>query len=85
MNPLPLSSLHPHLVPQLSEMAAKEIKSEVVKADLHEDLFGRAAWRGITRSNIETWEKWYGPEMDGLGGPERNLLSKGEKRELVII
>lgn len=43
--------------------------SEVPRGDLHEEVFGRAAWRGITRSHGEVWKRWYG-EWDTLGGPE---------------
>jgi hypothetical protein len=44
--------------------------SEVAAGDLHEEVFGRSAWRGNTRSQPETWRKWYG-EWDTVGGPER--------------
>ncbi|GAA5893188.1 hypothetical protein JCM8208_004370 [Rhodotorula glutinis] len=44
--------------------------SEVKKGDLHEEVFGRAAWRGITRSHGDVWARWYGREVDSIGGPE---------------
>ncbi|BGP15077.1 hypothetical protein JCM10213_002778 [Rhodosporidiobolus nylandii] len=68
--PFPLSAIHPHLLEAAEETAGKEKISEVKKGDLHEEVFGRAAWRGITRSHKEVWEKWYGREVDSVGGPE---------------
>jgi len=44
--------------------------SEVKPGDLHEEVFGRAAWRGITRSHGDVWSRWYGREVDPVGGPE---------------
>lgn len=48
----------------------REEVSEVRRRDLHEEVFGRAAWRGMSRSQAEVWKKWYG-EVDKVGGPEK--------------
>ncbi|KAI5478319.1 oxidoreductase,Oxoglutarate/iron-dependent oxygenase family [Pseudohyphozyma bogoriensis] len=67
LTPLLPSQLHPTL--QTAKDSRTEI-SEVKKADLHEEVFGRAAWRGMTRSHGEVWDKFYGRDVDSLGGPE---------------
>ncbi|GAA5971754.1 hypothetical protein JCM11641_001499 [Rhodosporidiobolus odoratus] len=79
LTPLPLFAIHPKLLERAAQISAvgqgkerrdAEKVSEVRKGDLHEEVFGRAAWRGITRSHLECWRKWYGPDRDSLGGPE---------------
>lgn len=69
--PIPLSSLHPELAAQALNSNTKEVKSEVRRGDLNEVIYGWAAWRGITRSHVGVWERWYGSERDAVGGPER--------------
>lgn len=68
LTPLKPEQLHPELVAAAQKRA--EVVSAVVKGDLIESVFGRAAWRGMTRSQEMTWRKWYGPEVDSLGGPD---------------
>ncbi|KAM0749088.1 Clavaminate synthase-like protein [Meredithblackwellia eburnea MCA 4105] len=68
VTPIPTSSLHPHLI--LHEKVKET--SEVTKGDLHENVFGRTAWRGVTRSHEVTWEKFYS-KWDTLGGPVKIL------------
>ncbi|GAA6004863.1 hypothetical protein JCM10207_008431 [Rhodosporidiobolus poonsookiae] len=68
--PLPHASIHPHVLAAAAQTAGKEKISDVRKGDLHEEVFGRAAWRGMTRSHGEVWKKFYGREMDPIGGPE---------------
>lgn len=63
--PLLPHQLHPHL----KNSAPKSTVSEVKSGDLHEEIFGIAAWRGITRSHHEVWEKFYGRRLDTIGGP----------------
>lgn len=81
IQPIPLSLLHPSLLLSspgssdsdfLNDVISRRQKiiTEVTQGDLHEDVFGRAAWRGITRSHGDVWKKYYGREMDSLGGPE---------------
>ncbi|GAA5898320.1 hypothetical protein JCM5296_001341 [Sporobolomyces johnsonii] len=69
LSPLSPSHLHASLLVKLGRVDI-DIVSEVRKGDLHEDVFGRAAWRGITRSHGDVWARWYGREVDELGGPE---------------
>ncbi|GAA6053863.1 hypothetical protein JCM3770_004753 [Rhodotorula araucariae] len=65
------SQVHPDLLEQAARTAGKADKvSDVRKGDLHEEVFGLAAWRGITRSHGDVWKKFYGREMDPIGGPE---------------
>ncbi|GAA5902851.1 hypothetical protein JCM6882_009143 [Rhodosporidiobolus microsporus] len=71
--PLPRSSIHPHVLAAAAQTAGKEKISDVRKGDLHEEVFGRAAWRGMTRSHGKVWEKYYGREVDPIGGPEVQL------------
>ncbi|GAA5822142.1 hypothetical protein JCM11251_004870 [Rhodosporidiobolus azoricus] len=68
--PLPRSVIHPHVLAAAEQTAGQEKISDVKKGDLHEEVFGRAAWRGMTRSHGKVWEKWYGREVDPIGGPE---------------
>ncbi|GAA5963613.1 hypothetical protein JCM21900_000306 [Sporobolomyces salmonicolor] len=68
--PLRPSQLHASLAGAVDGRSA-EVVTEVKKGDLHEEVFGRAAWRGITRSHVDVWERWYGSDVDALGGPER--------------
>ncbi|KAL8292311.1 hypothetical protein RQP46_001777 [Phenoliferia psychrophenolica] len=63
--PLVQDQLHPHL---RETAKPPDAVSEVPKGDLHEEVFGRSAWRGVTRSHAVTWRRWYG-EWDTLGGP----------------
>jgi hypothetical protein len=52
------------------EEAENQHVSDVKKGDLHEREFGRAAWRGISRSHADVWARWW-KEWDSVGGPER--------------
>ena len=36
-----------------------QVMSNVPPGDLHEDVFGRSAWRGMTRSHREVYDKYY--------------------------
>lgn len=63
--PLVQEQLHPHL--RETAKPPEEV-SVVPKGDLHEDVFGRSAWRGVSRSHGATWRRWYG-QWDTLGGP----------------
>ncbi|BGP07298.1 hypothetical protein JCM10049v2_003129 [Rhodotorula toruloides] len=71
LHPLPRTEIHPSLLALAAQTEGKEKVSDVKKGDLHEEVFGRAAWRGITRSHVDVWERWYGRERDPVGGPER--------------
>lgn len=62
LEPLKTSDLHADL--QALNMKQREVKSDVPFGDLHEKLFGVAAWRGITRSHREVFEKYYGDASD---------------------
>ncbi|KPV72149.1 uncharacterized protein RHOBADRAFT_55985 [Rhodotorula graminis WP1] len=65
------SDIHPALLDEAARTAnGAEKKSEVRQGDLHEEVFGLAAWRGITRSHGDVWTKFYGREVDPVGGPE---------------
>lgn len=68
LTPLEPTQLHPSLI--ATAQARAEVVSAVRKGDLHEEVFGRAAWRGMTRSQEKTWRRWYGPEVDAIGGPD---------------
>ncbi|KAM0787273.1 hypothetical protein ACM66B_006506 [Microbotryomycetes sp. NB124-2] len=74
VTPVPVDKLLPH-ARQLVESGGREVVSEIRKGDLHEEEFGRAAWRGITRSHDAVWRKFFGP-FDELGGPDKYLQSK---------
>ncbi|GAA5854622.1 hypothetical protein JCM8547_004915 [Rhodosporidiobolus lusitaniae] len=71
ITPLPRSLIHPHVLAAAEQTAGKEKISAVKKGDLHEEVFGRAAWRGMTRSHAGVWGKYYGREVDPIGGPEQ--------------
>ncbi|KAL7341733.1 hypothetical protein BJY59DRAFT_719876 [Rhodotorula toruloides] len=71
LHPLSRTEIHPSLLALAAQTEGKEKVSDVKKGDLHEEVFGRAAWRGITRSHVDVWERWYGRERDPVGGPER--------------
>ncbi|BGP47350.1 hypothetical protein JCM10450v2_003202 [Rhodotorula kratochvilovae] len=65
------SQVHPALLEQAARTAGKAEKvSDVKQGDLHEEVFGLAAWRGITRSHGDVWKKYYGRQLDPIGGPE---------------
>ena len=67
--PVPIASLHP----ELQELVKKgrDVKSEVKRGDLSTEgaEFGQAAWKGITRSHVDVWTKYYSD--DTLGGPQK--------------
>ncbi|KDE05059.1 hypothetical protein MVLG_04500 [Microbotryum lychnidis-dioicae p1A1 Lamole] len=65
----PLKDLHPSVLDHL-EASTSEKVSEVKKNDLHEEVFGKMAWRGISRSHGDVWERWYGKDVDPVGGAE---------------
>jgi hypothetical protein len=44
----------------VEERGKEDLKSDVVKGDLHGDRFGEMAWKGICRSHEKVREKWYG-------------------------
>lgn len=82
LQPIPVSLLHASLLPSSASSTSdsdpshnliinrQKIITEVTPGDLHEEVFGRAAWRGITRSHGDVWKKYYGREIDSLGGPQ---------------
>ncbi|KAK4048943.1 hypothetical protein OIV83_004499 [Microbotryomycetes sp. JL201] len=74
VTPVPLDKLLPH-ARQLVEAGGRQVVSEIRKGDLHEEQFGKAAWRGITRSHQAVWQKYYG-DFDELGGPDKFLNAK---------
>lgn len=39
-------------------------------------VLSESAWRGITRSHKEVWEKWYGRDLDPVGGPDAGAQDK---------
>ncbi|SCV67228.1 BQ2448_5874 [Microbotryum intermedium] len=65
-------TLQAHLTPldPVQDLHPSEKVSEVKQNDLHEEVFGKMAWRGISRSHGDVWERWYGKEVDPVGGPE---------------
>ncbi|GJN89565.1 hypothetical protein Rhopal_002552-T1 [Rhodotorula paludigena] len=65
------SQIHPALLALAAKTEGKAVVSDVRDGDLHEEVFGRAAWRGITRSHGDVWAKYYGREVDPIGGPEQ--------------
>ncbi|KAK4053299.1 hypothetical protein OIO90_003911 [Microbotryomycetes sp. JL221] len=71
VTPIPVETLLPH-AKQLVDKGGRKVVSEIRKGDLHEEMFGRAAWRGITRSHDSVWKKYYG-QYDKVGGPDKFL------------
>lgn len=56
--PLTVEQLHPELRGRAEEGRAKVV-SEVSEGDLHAEVFGESAWRGIHRSHPHVWDKYY--------------------------
>lgn len=78
VEPVPRDSLRPEMLERLEALEREDGDSrrvsEVKKGDLHEREFGRAAWRGISRSHADVWRRWWS-EWDSVGGPERDAVS----------
>jgi hypothetical protein len=58
LKPLTFDELHPDLQEQIRER--DEEVSEVPRGDLHFPRFGEGAWKGIIRSHVAVYDKWYG-------------------------
>lgn len=71
LDPLSRAEIHPSLLALATQTEGKEKVSDVKKGDLHEERFGRAAWRGITRSHVDVWKLHIGRERDPVGGPDQ--------------
>lgn len=72
VEPVPIDSLRPEMRARLEALEQDSQLSDVKKGDLHEREFGRAAWRGISRSHADVWTRWYA-DFDSVGGPERRV------------
>jgi isopenicillin N synthase-like dioxygenase len=57
--PLQPEQLHPELRKHIEGFTGREIVSEVGKGDLHAEIYGKSAWKGIKRSHRPVWGKYY--------------------------
>ncbi|GAA6014322.1 hypothetical protein JCM11491_005038 [Sporobolomyces phaffii] len=57
--PLRVEQLHEELRAYVEGTRRGEVVSEVGKGDLHAEVYGVSAWKGIKRSHKPVWEKYY--------------------------
>jgi len=57
--PLEFDQLHQELQVRLATNGGSQVVSEVEEGDLHAEVYGLSAWRGIKRSHRPVWERYY--------------------------